>query len=200
MRLTRGGWAVTAIAAAGAYVLGPEASGLVRDLGGPSFPAALLALGSLVQLTLSTWALVVAALSLTGRTSRLARAITPGFVRRAVFVGAVGALTIAPAHAEQGASPRDDTPHSLDGLRLPDRPSGVTTTAHRAPSAGVVVVRAGDTLWDIASRSLPPGATDADVASATRDWHRSNDTVIGTDPDQIFPGQRLTPPRGKDRP
>jgi nucleoid-associated protein YgaU len=61
-------------------------------------------------------------------------------------------------------------------------------------------VRPGDTLWGIAGRSLPDGATDAEVAGATRAWHRANRDVIGDDPDLIVPEQILEPPAAKDLP
>jgi nucleoid-associated protein YgaU len=61
--------------------------------------------------------------------------------------------------------------------------------------AGLVVVRPGDTLWDLAVRHLPPGA---DAGAVTACWHRIhelNRAVIGGDPDLILPGQQLRLPR-----
>jgi len=57
-----------------------------------------------------------------------------------------------------------------------------------------VVVRRGDTLWDIAARHLGGGATTAEIAYEWPRWHAANRAVIGEDPDRIRPGQRLTPP------
>jgi len=57
-----------------------------------------------------------------------------------------------------------------------------------------VVVAAGDSLWSIAARHLPPGATDAQVAAAWPRWYEVNAAVIGADPDLIRPGQVLAEP------
>ncbi len=58
-----------------------------------------------------------------------------------------------------------------------------------------VVVRRGDTLWDIAARHLGPDASAAEIATEWPRWHATNATVIGSDPDLLLPGQRLLPPR-----
>jgi nucleoid-associated protein YgaU len=58
-----------------------------------------------------------------------------------------------------------------------------------------VVVRRGDTLWDIAARHLGPDASPAEVAAEWPRWHAANSAVIGPDPDLLLPGQRLLPPR-----
>ena len=71
--------------------------------------------------------------------------------------------------------------------RVPTRP------APTAPSM-VVIVRTGDTLWDIAARHLPPGHTDADIARSWPRWYAANRSVIGPDAGQIHPGQRLVAP------
>jgi nucleoid-associated protein YgaU len=55
------------------------------------------------------------------------------------------------------------------------------------------VVQEGDSLWDIAARAL---RTD-DVERIARYWpliHRSNSSVIGSDPHLIVPGQVLELP------
>jgi len=57
-----------------------------------------------------------------------------------------------------------------------------------------VVVRRGDTLWDIAARGLGPGAGDAEIATAWHRWYATNAAAIGPDPDLLLPGRRLTPP------
>jgi hypothetical protein len=57
-----------------------------------------------------------------------------------------------------------------------------------------IVVRRGDTLWDIAARHLGPTATDTEIAQAWPRWFAANRAVIGTDPDRLAPGQRLRPP------
>ena len=105
------------------------------------------------------------------------------------------------------ASTRGRVDDVVSGLALPDRPDSPAST-HRASTPRAVStgdgpttqvrVRAGDTLWAIAARSLPDGASDADVAAATTAWHRANVDVIGDDPDLIVPAQLLVPPSGKD--
>ncbi|KUG53668.1 hypothetical protein AVL62_02505 [Serinicoccus chungangensis] len=57
-----------------------------------------------------------------------------------------------------------------------------------------VVVRRGDTLWDLAARHLGPQATSADIAQEWPRWHAANLATIGPDPDLILPGQELTVP------
>ncbi|NUU15680.1 LysM peptidoglycan-binding domain-containing protein [Cellulomonas humilata] len=63
-----------------------------------------------------------------------------------------------------------------------------------APAPKEVVVVAGDSLWAIAARYLPPGASDAEVAAAWPAWYQANAAVIGSDPDLIQQGQVLTAP------
>lgn len=62
------------------------------------------------------------------------------------------------------------------------------------PGSQEVVVRRGDTLWDLAARHLGPEATDADVAEEWPRWYAANRDVLGEDPDLILPGQRLLVP------
>jgi hypothetical protein len=194
--LSRGGWVLTVLAGASVGLLAPDASRAVRDLQGQSLPTALLGLGSLVQLVLSSWVLVVVALSLVHAPAPLVRAVTPRLLRRALFVGTAGALAMAPVHADRVIAPGRPAHHDLVGLRLPDRPIVSPPPVSPRPAAGVV--RPGDTLWAIAARSLPTGATDAEIARACARWHAANRDVIGDDPNLIFPTQRLAPPLGKD--
>lgn len=57
-----------------------------------------------------------------------------------------------------------------------------------------VVVRRGDTLWDIAARHLGAGATATDIAEAWPRWYDLNRDVVGDDPDLLLPGQELRVP------
>lgn len=57
-----------------------------------------------------------------------------------------------------------------------------------------VVVRRGDTLWDLAARHLGGDATDAEIATEWPRWYAANRALVGSDPDHILPGQRLSPP------
>lgn len=82
--------------------------------------------------------------------------------------------------------------HDSAGVRLV---AGAPRT--QPDAAGEVVVRAGDTLWDIAARHLRARghATDpAEIAAEWPRWHAANRAVIGPDPDRLLPGQRLRIP------
>jgi nucleoid-associated protein YgaU len=60
-----------------------------------------------------------------------------------------------------------------------------------------VTVRAGDSLWSLASARLGPLASDLDIA---REWPRlyqANRAVIGESPDLLHPGQVLRLPEGE---
>lgn len=57
------------------------------------------------------------------------------------------------------------------------------------------VVR-GDCLWDIAKAHLPAGASDAQIDTEWHRWYAANRSVVGTNPDLIFPGQVFTAPPG----
>lgn len=195
MPLSRAGWALTALAGLSVALLAPGADRAVAELRGDSFPNALLGLGCLVQLSLSSWVLLVATMVLVRVPAPLLRAITPRLLRRALLAGTVGALALAPVHADRAVAPTRPQ-HDLTGLQLPDRPVGSVPAPRVAPAT--VVVRPGDTLWAIAAQSLPPGATAAEIARACVRWHAANRNVIGDDPDLIFPTQRLVPPIGKD--
>jgi hypothetical protein len=159
-----------------------------------------------------------------GRLDRLARAITPLAVRRLAAlllgVGLVGAPAVLalPAQADRivatatqqqadPAQPRVEPP-ALERW-TPDRPAPTVVTPpqpaeplallvsrpHRGRTVSDhVVVRRGDTLWDIAARALGPDASAADIAASWPRWHAANRPTIGPDPDLILPGQLLRPP------
>ncbi|HEY6794405.1 MAG TPA: LysM peptidoglycan-binding domain-containing protein [Kineosporiaceae bacterium] len=104
----------------------------------------------------------------------------------------------APASAR--IPPRPATGRSATSLvrpPLPDLdpgwgPPGRTRSSVHPQEA--VVVRRGDTLWDLAARYLGPSATDAEIAQAWPRWFTANRSVIGPDPNRLRPGQRLVPP------
>lgn len=198
MCLSKSGWVVTALAVVSAWLLAPQAATSLEAVDGPSFPDALLALATLLQLALSMWVLLAVTLALLGSSSHLVRLTTPRLLRHALFAGAAGAIAVTPAYADPHLGPHEAPQHSLSGMKLPDRPSSAATPdlVHTRFS---IIVRPGDTLWAIAARSLPPSASAADIAAATSRWHDANRAVIGVDPHLIFPGQQLTPPLGKDR-
>ncbi|MDF2093076.1 hypothetical protein P0Y31_12050 [Knoellia sp. 3-2P3] len=81
--------------------------------------------------------------------------------------------------------------------RPPVRPQPSTRLVSTAPPAGErpdVVVRRGDTLWDLVRHHLGPDATDAEVAAEWPRWHEANRAVIGPDPGLLLPGQVLRAP------
>ena len=116
-------------------------------------------------------------------------------------------VTVSRAGANLGALPLADRPASPSGW-TPDRPAAPRHTRPRAPvhlvtspprarQAGIapdVVVRRGDTLWDLAARHLGPDATAADIAAEWPRWYAANRQAIGPDPDLLRPGERLVPP------
>jgi nucleoid-associated protein YgaU len=57
-----------------------------------------------------------------------------------------------------------------------------------------LVVRRGDTLWDLVQRHLGPDASDAEVAAEWPRWHEANRDVIGPEADLLLPGQVLQAP------
>jgi nucleoid-associated protein YgaU len=84
----------------------------------------------------------------------------------------------------------------LNGLRLPDLPTSRPRPAGPADSARQVVVHEGDSLWRIAARRLPAGAAAGDVATLTWRLYALNRSVIGDNPDLIYPGMTLITPKG----
>jgi nucleoid-associated protein YgaU len=167
--------------------------------------------------------LAAAARRTDGRLGRVAVAVTPLAVRRLAalllglgLVGAPLALampaqadrTVAAAAQQTGSTSRPFDVPALDRW-TPDRPVAPAATSkqpaeppallvtrpHRARVVSDhVVVRRGDTLWDIAARALGPDASVADIAASWPGWYAANRSTIGPDPDLILPGQRLRPP------
>lgn len=152
-----------------------------------------------------------------GRTSASVPGV-PDPVRRLVLLacglacGVALAGTVSGPAGAAGPAPVPDGRHQpagLAGLPLPDRATGVAPDA--VPAVGlwrwgpsthtmaagrqVVVVRPGDTLWDLAARRLPPGAGAAEITACWHRIHEINRRVIGDDPDLIHPDQRLRLPR-----
>lgn len=136
---------------------------------------------------------------------------------------AVQAVATAPVAGDRPPA----TPLLADSLPGPDRPAACVpvgwtpdrpAVAHRRSArsaaavrlvtatprpekgvAGEVVVRRGDSLWEIAERHLGPDASAAEVAAEWPRWHRANRAAVGPDPDLLLPGTRLVPPPGADR-
>jgi len=76
----------------------------------------------------------------------------------------------------------------------PGPATGRSPAPERQSDPATIVVRAGDTLWDIAARDLGILATDAEVARHWPRWYAANRAVIGADPQLLLPGQVLSPP------
>lgn len=129
------------------------------------------------------------------RLDALAATITPRSIRRAALTLGGLALTApgvsAVAVADDSASPpchELDASPSVAGLPLPDLPTTRGTST--------VTVEPGDSLWSIARRELAPRASDSAVATRVALLYADNRRTIGTNPDLIFPGQRLHAPGG----
>ncbi|WP_114905425.1 LysM peptidoglycan-binding domain-containing protein [Ornithinimicrobium murale] len=119
------------------------------------------------------------------------------------------AATDAHLQATQGTTPAADQPADPSDRRLgpepgwrPTRSPGTGTTGGTAielvsrggAAPDTVVVRSGDTLWDIAARHLGPDADAAQIAQEWPRWHEANRETIGPDPDLLLPGTTLVPP------
>lgn len=155
----------------------------IAALSGDDFPAAVLALVSLVTVGVGAWALLILFLASTPALRALALALTPRILHGVVLAGMAGTLNPTTAHADD---------RGVDGLRLPDRPMVVSSA--RPVTDHVVVVRPGDTLWSIARTRLGSHADVPATARACDRWYQANRDVIGDDPDLIQPGQRLAAP------
>ncbi|GEK21600.1 LysM peptidoglycan-binding domain-containing protein [Cellulomonas xylanilytica] len=107
---------------------------------------------------------------------------------------AAAAPTPVPEQAAATTPPGDVTPAPAVGVTATGHPrTSAPASAEPAPT-GTVVVAAGDSLWAIAARHLPPGASDAQIAASWPRWYEENSAVIGADPDVVRPGQVLTVP------
>jgi hypothetical protein len=174
-------WALATTAAA-------VAARWLLTAGGSGFEGLLLRTCSLALAACIAWAwLATSAVVLDAlRRRQRARRGVPAGLRRLVLAGCGVALVAgaSPALATPGPVPLTATPVVV-----------VPATAAPATVAPRVVVRPGDSLWAIAARHLPAGASDRQVADQ---WHRiyaTNRAVIGDDPDVLHPGQRLEIPR-----
>lgn len=208
VKLSATGLVVVAFAGLSLLLLAPGTAADTRSLGAADFDSALTSFASLALVALSTWILTCVVLASLARHAAwallLSRATTPLFLRRALYLGAAGALAVGPV-AASGPSVQGPEGHGttstariLDGLRLPDRPVGQTPAPAGDYSAATpqatYTVRAGDTLWAIASRDLDPTVSPMVVAAAMRRWYAANRGVIGADPNLIFPDQQLARP------
>jgi hypothetical protein len=210
------GMAGTAVAAALMAVLLPAAAEGWRAVHGgtvgatPFVELLVWGCGAVgVAATCWLWLVCFLVVSDAARGVTTARVGVPASVRRAVLVlcGVAIAGTLAgPAAAADSSAP--DLPHTLSGLRLPERVAVAPRAAHEpdpqppAPAAReprIVVVEPGDTLWSITAEHLGHGATDDETSRAWPAVYALNRDLIGDDPDRITPGQRLAlPAPGRD--
>jgi nucleoid-associated protein YgaU len=185
----------------------------------PGFGGWLVTGSGLVGALCVTWLWVLTTVvvvdAIRGRTAP--RTGVPGAARRIVLAACGAALAsglasglITPAHADRGPAvgpaPRPAaTAALLVGLPLPDRTTTATRwlgllgrqAATRDPArrqAESHVVAPGDSLWEIARRTLPTRVSDAEVEQRWQEIYRANRDVVGADPDLIRPGQRLVMP------
>lgn len=124
-------------------------------------------------------------------------------VRRSTAVLLILGLSAVGAAAPAAAAGWDELRGPrLDGLRLPDLPAARmpgagTPTGGALCQPGSVVVAPGDSLWTIAAEQLAAEGSDPTARAIDRSWprwHAHNRDVIGPDPDQLLPGQRLQHP------
>jgi nucleoid-associated protein YgaU len=76
----------------------------------------------------------------------------------------------------------------------PTPPAPPVRLVAAVPRTDEVVVRRGDSLWQIAGRALSGDATDAEIATEWPRWYEANRDVVGDDPDLLLPGTVLRPP------
>jgi hypothetical protein len=164
------------------------------------------------------WAVttVVTMRAAAGRSTDRLRGV-PAPVRQLLLAACGVALAgglAAPAGATPGTLHQDRSGAAaaalLTGLPLPDRATGALPAGARAtppvdaepvsaepvdadPAArgGTWTVRPGDSLWSVAERTLPAGASVPDVAARCHRIYTLNQGVVGADPDLVRPGLRL---------
>lgn len=206
-------WAAASGALGGlAAILGPSVPRL-PGAAGNGFDGLLVTVCDVVLLGCGAWLWAATGVVLldAARGRVRGRPGVPARLRRLVLAACgvtLAGLIAAPGHAGPPAPalPADPSPGGhgsaalVQGLPLPDRASAVGHVARlllrRTAGAGpaLVLVRPGDTLWDLAAARLPATAEDAAVDAAWRRLYHANRAAIGPDPDLIHPGQRLELP------
>ena len=172
--------------------------------------ALVLAVGAGIGLGLATGASATAPAPSPSVSVAAAEVVAPADLGWAVTTSSIATTTpVAPTPA---AADTSSTPPPIEVAPEPTvtEPTVVEVTATATPAVevsateprspdtgtavGTVVVVAGDSLWSIAARHLPPDATDAQIAAAWPRWYEANAGVIGADPGVIQPGQSLVVP------
>lgn len=98
--------------------------------------------------------------------------------------------------SERGASQGKGS-GSDSGLLTPEEPNTDRLQGlpqRRGAEPEQVVVRLGDSLWDIAADHLGADATDWEIAASWPRWYEANRQRIGADPGIILPGTVLCVP------
>lgn len=166
-----------------------------------AFEDLLVAVASAVLMACAGWLWLVTTVTVADLLRGRPTPTAPRGLARRLVLAACGAAVLAgisaPAMAGSGAG--DQT---LVGLPMPDRAVAdpVTHPVKRPAAQPValaspapITVRAGDSLWSIASDRLGPHASAADIDAAWRELYAANRLVVGTDPDLILPGLDLEP-------
>ena len=197
-----------AVTSAGAALLGwlrPE-----RPTPGP-FTELLPQLAALALATCVVWFWWVTTWTTLAAVAGRDRAVPgcPRALQRLLFalcgLAVVGAASPALADAGEPHGAAPPVTSMVAGLPLPDRatsgplPATPDTVDTVDTVAGArIVVRPGDTLWDLAAADLPPTAT---VAQITAGWHALYDANRGVidDPDLIYPSTRLDRPTQEEK-
>ena len=152
------------------------------------------AFGACAWLCLATTVAVVAATRDGGSLSAaIAARITPQILARLIGVAVGGAVGLAPVAASAAADELPPSGPGVVGLRLPDRPTDSIGPATRARRTEVIV-RRGDSLWQIAAAHLPVDADNATIAASCARWYAANRAAVGPDQDLLLPGTRLIAP------
>lgn len=93
--------------------------------------------------------------------------------------------------AHEGDDTSDADPEPSDATDATDSPGAADATT----PPRTIVVGAGDSLWTLTDEALGPGAdSPQDIASSWPRLYEANRHEIGSDPDQLTPGQVLTVP------
>lgn len=178
-----------------------------------SFDRLLTAAAAWLLLACAGWVVLICLATvvetLTAGRLRATTWVCPARARRALLTGLGVVLvsgTAGPGWAER--APTDSSVHAEENASLTTaaqastlpRPLPVPTRQAGPVPRATVEVRAGDTLWRLVARRLPPPATSGEVARLVERTHHLNHDVVGPDPDLIHPGQRLLLPRLLPRP
>lgn len=187
-------WGATGVGLARLAVwLRPELA-LLQHVEAATFVELLTALSASVVLGCGLWFWLTLTAAMAGvlHERRAPWLPSPRWMRRLALVLCGLTVLTAPATAHgvpvAGEPPGTPDSPSLEGLALPELPATLSPTV--APGA-TVVVTAGDTLWSIAAKHLPPDSAPHTIERRWRRIWRDNRSVIGDNPDLIHPGQRL---------